>query len=298
MDSKQLKYTLLLALTALIWGIAFVAQSEGMKAVGPFTFNASRMLVGAVALAPVIRGMDAARARSGQRIPVDKRALLLGGVCCGAALFVASSFQQSGMQYTTVGKSGFLTAMYIVLVPVLGVFLGRRTRWALWLSVALAVTGMYFLCISGETGVNRGDVLCLLCALFFACHIMVIDRFSPRMDGVRLSCVQFLVCALLSAVAMAIFEKPTWAGLRAACLPILYAGVMSSGVGYTLQIISQKHVNPTLASLVMSLESVFSALAGWALLGQSLSGRELFGCALMFTAIILAQLPLGRKKAA
>ena len=289
---KQLKYSLLLLLTATIWGTAFVAQSQAMDSVGPLAFNAARMFVGGVALLPVIRLMDALRHKGGEpAAPGSKRDLAIGGLCCGVVLFTASAFQQTGIMYTTVGKAGFITALYIVLVPLAGVLFGRKIGLSLWAGGALAVAGMYFLCMTGEAGVNRGDVLCFFCALFFTGHILVIDHFSPRVDGVRLSCLQFFVAGAISLVAMFIFEKPDMAGMLAAWLPILYAGVLSSGVGYTLQIIAQKNVNPTLASLIMSLESVFSALSGWAILGQRLSGRELMGCALMFAAIILAQLP-------
>ena len=292
---KQLKYSLLLLLTATIWGTAFVAQSQAMDSVGPLTFNVARLFVGGVVLLPVIRLMDGLRRKSGEApAPGSRRDRIVGGLCCGAVLFAASAFQQTGIMYTTVGKAGFITALYIVLVPLAGVLFGRKIGAALWAGVALAVAGMYFLCMTGETGVNRGDVLCFFCALFFTGHILVIDHFSPRVDGVRLSCIQFFVAGAISLVGMLLFEKPDMAGVLAAWLPILYAGVLSSGVAYTLQIIAQKNVNPTLASLLMSLESVFSALSGWVILGQGLSGRELMGCALMFAAIILAQIPKKR----
>ena len=292
MNREQLRYSLLLVLTALIWGTAFVAQSQATDDVGPFTFNAARLLVGGVALLPCIRLLDGLRARRGEKAAGgSKKALITGGVCCGAVLFAASGFQQAGIAYTTVCKAGFITALYIVLVPLAGTLFGRRTGPALWAGVALAVAGMYLLCMTGEAGVNRGDLLCLACALFFTAHILVIDHFSPLVDGVRLSCVQFFVGGVLSLAAMLLFEKPDWPRVSAAWLPILYAGVLSSGVAYTLQIVAQKHVNPTLASLIMSLESVFSALSGWLILSQRLTGRELAGCALMFAAIILAQLP-------
>ena len=185
-----------------------------------------------------------------------------------------------------------------MLVPIIGLIFGRKTGAAVWISVALAVVGMYFLCMTGSLSLGRGEALCMLCALFFAVHITVIDHFSPDVDGVRMSCIQFFVCGGLSAVLMFLFEKPDIHKIVSAWLPILYTGVLSSGVAYTLQIVAQKNVNPTVASLLMSLESVFSALAGWAILGQGLSGRELFGCALLFAAIILAQLPIGKRKTA
>lgn len=299
MKAEKLKNSLLLVLVALIWGVAFVAQSEGAKDVGPYTFNAVRMIIGGLVLLPCIKIMDAVKEKEPDA-PREKggRTLWLGGLCCGAALFLASTLQQVGILYTTAGKAGFITALYIVLVPVLGLLFGRKTGAAVWISVALAVVGMYFLCMTGSLSLGRGEALCMLCALFFAVHITVIDHFSPNVDGVRMSCIQFFVCGGLSVVLMFLFEKPDIHKIVSAWLPILYTGVLSSGVAYTLQIVAQKNVNPTVASLLMSLESVFSALAGWAILGQGLSGRELFGCALLFAAIILAQLPIGKRKTA
>lgn len=299
MKAARLKNSLLLVLVALIWGVAFVAQSEGAKDVGPYTFNAVRMIIGGLVLLPCIKIMDAFKAKEPDA-PREKggKALWLGGLCCGVVLFLASTLQQVGLLYTTAGKAGFITALYIVLVPILGLFFGRKTGAALWISVALAVVGMYFLCMTGSLSLGRSEALCMLCALFFAVHITVIDHFSPNVDGVRMSCIQFFVCGGLSAVLMFLFEKSDIHKIAAAWLPILYTGVLSSGVAYTLQIVAQKNVNPTVASLLMSLESVFSALAGWVILGQGLSGRELFGCVLLFAAIILAQLPIGKKKTA
>ena len=222
-------------------------------------------------------------------------ALLAGGICCGLALFVASNLQQIGIQYTTVGKAGFITALYIVLVPVFGIFLKKRAGIRVWVSVALAVAGLYLLCITDRLALGKGDILVLLCAVVFAVHILVVDHFSAKTDGVRMSCIQFLVCGLLSGVCMLLTEHPEMRLILQAWQPILYAGVFSCGVGYTLQIIGQKGTDPTVASLILSLESVVSVLAGWLLLGQRLSVRELGGCALMFAAILLAQLPERRQ---
>ena len=218
-------------------------------------------------------------------------ALLAGGICCGLALFVASNLQQIGIQYTTVGKAGFITALYIVMVPVFGIFLKKRAGIRVWVSVALAVAGLYLLCITDRLALGKGDILVLLCAVVFAVHILVVDHFSAKTDGVRMSCIQFLVCGLLSGVCMLLTEHPEMRLILQAWQPILYAGVFSCGVGYTLQIIGQKGTDPTVASLILSLESVASVLAGWLLLGQRLSVRELGGCALMFAAILLAQMP-------
>jgi len=279
----------LLVLTALIWGVAFVAQSVGSEHVGPFTFLASRSLIAGVALLPLI----AARRRTSPapKTPADKKNLWLGGLLCGCALTVASAFQQIGIAQTTVGKAGFITALYIVIVPLFGLFLKKRIPLAVWLGVVLAAVGMYLLCITEGFSISRGDFFVLLCAACYSVHILVIDHFSTRVDGVRMACIQFFTCGILSGVVMLIAEKPTADVLMAAWLPILYAGLLSSGVGYTLQITAQKNVQPTTATLLMSLESVFSVLAGWVLLGQSLSPRELLGCVLVFFAILLAQLP-------
>jgi len=297
---KQTVSVFLLILTALIWGVAFVAQSVGGDKVGPFTFLASRSVIAGIALLPLIavRSRSAsAKNREATKAPVKN--LWTGGILCGCALAVASAFQQIGIGGTTVGKAGFITALYIVIVPILGIFLKKKVLPAVWCGVALAAVGMYLLCIKDSFSLSRGDFFVLLCALCYAVHILVIDHFSPLTDGVKMSCIQFFTCALLSGIFMLIFEKPTPDAILSAWLPILYAGLFSSGVGYTLQIIAQKNLPPTLASLIMSLESVFSVLAGWILLGQALSARELGGCALVFAAIVLAQLPEGmfrRKK--
>ena len=212
------------------------------------------------------------------------------------ALFLASNLQQFGIKYTTVGKAGFITALYIILVPVLGLFMRKRVQGKVWVSVVLAVAGLYLLCITDGFSLGVGDLLVLLCALMFSVHILVIDYFSPRTDGVKMSCIQFFVCGILSGIAMLIFEKPSLDAILQAWMPILYAGVLSCGVAYTLQIVGQKDMDPTVAALILSLESVVSVLAGWVLLGESMSLRELSGCGLMFAAIILAQLP-GSKEA-
>lgn len=292
MNRKTLAANLLLLLTALIWGIAFVSQRVGMDYLGPFTFLCSRSILGGLALLPVII------LRGSRKSPVPApagslRDLLLGGILCGGALFVASALQQIGIQETSVGKAGFLTAMYIVLTPLCGLFVGKKVPLRTWAAVGLAVIGMYFLCLlgSGSTGLSRGDALELLCSLCFTGHILIIDRFAGRVDGVKMSCIQFFVCGLLSGIFMFLFEAPNWSALRAGWLPVAYAGILSSGVGYTLQIIAQKDTDPTVASLLMSLESVFSLLAGWVLLNQRLSGWELLGCGLMFAAIVWVQLP-------
>lgn len=298
MKQSSAKNLCLLFVAALIWGTAFVAQSVGMDHIGPFTFNAVRSLVGGIALIPVILFFN--RRKSPERRETERanrKTLLLGGVCCGLALGVASCLQQVGIQYTTVGKAGFITALYIVIVPILGLFFHKKVGAKLWISVVVAILGLYLLCMSGSLRLSWGDFLVLLCALCFSAHIMVIDYFSPKVDGVEMSCIQFFVAAVFSAVLMLAVEGvPDPHAVAISWMPILYTGVLSSGVGYTLQIIGQKGVNPTVASLVLSLESVISVLAGWVILGQSMSSREILGCVLMFGAIILAQLPERKKK--
>ena len=285
MKTGQMRNSLLLLLTAFIWGAAFVAQSVGGEAVGCFTFNGVRSLIGALVLLPVIWLMDAKKKE-------DQKTLITGGICCGVMLFIASNFQQFGISFTTVGKAGFITAMYILIVPILGLFMKKKPGLQVWLGVVLAVMGLYLLCMtSGSFSLSKGDFLVLICAGFFSLHILIIDYFSPKVDGVRMSCIQFLVCGILSMVMAFIFETPEVSVILSGWLPILYAGVLSCGVAYTLQIVGQKNMDPTVASLILSLESVFSVLAGWLILNQTLSLRELSGCVLMFLAIILAQLP-------
>ena len=286
------KNAFMLILTAFIWGTAFVAQSVGMDYLGPFTFNGVRSLIGGVALIPCIWLLQKLNDKSE---PVteerNRKDLLIGGISCGVLLFAASSLQQVGIQYTTAGKAGFITAFYIVFVPVLGIFLGKKTGWKVWTAVILALAGLYFLCITERFTIGKGDIFLFACALVFSLHILVIDYFSPKVEGVKMSCIQFLVCGIISLPFMFLLETPRMGAIVDAAWPLLYAGVLSCGVAYTLQIIGQKNVNPAIASLILSLESCFSVLAGWVILGEKLSVRESIGCILMFAAIILAQLP-------
>lgn len=292
MNKYTLRQSLILLLTATIWGVAFVAQSVGMDYVGPFTFNAVRNFIGGMVLLPCIAILGKCNNKKETVVKENRKTLFAGGITCGVILFIASSFQQFGIQYTSVGKAGFITAMYIVLVPLFGLFLHKKSGTKLWVGVLLAVVGMYLLCMkSGEMTIQVGDILIFLCAITFSFHILTVDHFSPLVNGVKMSCIQFFTCSALSAVCMFLFEEPRMSMICAAWLPILYAGVLSCGVGYTLQIIGQKGLNPTIASLIMSLESVISLLAGWIILGQKLSTRELIGCVIVFAAIILVQLP-------
>lgn len=292
-----LKNSLLLLLTATIWGVAFVAQSVGMDYVGGFTFNMARSLIGSAVLLPVIwfMGRNSSKKAEEAQGSSSRKDLLWGGLACGILMCLASNFQQFGIKYTTVGKAGFITACYIVLVPILGLFLKKKCSPFIWLAVAMSVEGLYLLCITDGFSIGKGDILVLICAVLFSFHILVIDYYSPKVDGVKLSCIQFLVCGILSGIPALIFEKPEMCAVLTAWQPILYAGVMSCGVAYTLQIIGQKNMNPTVASLILSLESCISVLAGWVILGQQLSAREIAGCVIMFAAIILAQLPQKEK---
>ena len=297
------KNTFLLLLTAFIWGVAFVAQSVGMDYVGPLTFNAVRFIIGAIFLIPCIAFLDKLKEKENQAAgkntpaaPQNKKVLITGGICCGIAIAAASTLQQYGIAYTTVGKAGFITALYIVIVPILGIFLKKKPRLIIWFSVLLALVGLYFLCMTDSLSFSKGDTLVLLCAFVFSLHIMIIDHFSPMVDGVRMSCIQFAVAGILCGIPALIFEHPTFSSLIAAWAPVLYAGILYCGVAYTLQIVAQKNYDPTVASLLLSLESVFSVLAGWVILHQSLSPREIFGCVLVFIAIILVQLPAPKAK--
>ena len=308
MKNKTTRNSFLLVLTALIWGIAFVAQSEGGKAAGPFTVNCIRSFIGGLVLIPVIKIID--QINPDNKKPVtkkEKNTLLLGGICCGTALFLASSFQQLGLYLgTPAGKAGFLTACYILLVPILGLFIKKHCGFNIWIGIVITIIGLYLLCMSDSLSFQLSDLLVLICALLFAVHILIIDHFSPLVDGVRMSCIQFLVCGALGVFPMFFSEMghslegimkwlPNLATFSA-WIPILYAGVMSCGVAYTLQIIGQRYAEPAAASIIMSLESVFGALGGWVVLGQGLEGRELLGCMLMFSGTIVTQLSVLMKK--
>lgn len=320
--NRKMKGNLMLLVTALIWGTAFVAQSTGMDHVGPFTYNGVRNLIAAIVLIPVVLFFDRMKADGTLSTPeptvsedtsesvgskskgrettasVNRRSYM-DGIICGIFLFIASSFQQYGISMTTAGKAGFVTALYIVIVPVLGIFLHKKVTPLIWISVAIAVAGFYLLCIKEGFTIGTGDLLVLCCAFFFSFHILVIDHFNEgNVDGVRISQAQFLTVAVLSVLPVLLTELPagdTWrlfgSALWSARWSILYTAVMSSGVAYTLQILAQRYTEPTTATLLMSLESVFAALSGWLILHEHLSLKEFIGCALVFAAVILAQLP-------
>lgn len=302
MRTNWIRQNVLPVLAALIWGTAFVFQSVGADYVGPFTFNAARSAVAFLFLLVLCVVLRLMRKRAGEEesrhsFPTYRRDLALGGVCCGVALTVAANLQQKGIESTTPGKAGFITALYIVIVPIFGLFLKKRAPKSIWLGIVLAVAGLYCLCITEEFTIATGDFYILLCAFCFAGHILVIDHFTQKVDGVEMSCIQFLVVALLSAVGMLASETPTWEAIRVCAWPILYVGIFSSGVAYTLQIVAQKDSNPTVVSLLLSLESVFATIAGAIAFGDKMSGKEYLGCVLMLAAVVLAQLPERKKTA-
>ncbi len=293
MNKFALRQSLLLIFCATIWGVAFVAQSVGMDYVGPFTFSAVRNVIGALVLLPFIAAINNRNKKASlEETKEQKKTLWIGGIVCGFFLFIATNLQQFGILYTTVGKSGFITALYIVLVPIVGIFFHKKITVKLGVGVAIAVVGLYFLCLTdGNLTLQKGDWYLLGCALTFTFQILAVDHYSPLVSGIKLACIQFTSCAVFSGICMFIFENPSIENILAAWLPILYAGALSSGVAYTLQIIGQRDMNPTIASLLMSLESVISLIAGWIILGQKLSNRELMGCVIMFAAIVIVQLP-------
>lgn len=288
MKTLNIRNSLILLLTATIWGTAFVAQSLGMNYLGPFTFNMVRCIIGGLVLIPVILVFDKISPKKKQ----SSKALISGGIICGILLFLASNFQQIGIKYTTVGRAGFITACYILIVPILSqLFFKKKCGINIWIAVFIALAGLYLLCINEGFSVGKGDLLVLICSVLFSFHILAIDHFSPLADGVKMSCIQFFVCGILCIIPALLTEEIIVADIFKAKLPVLYSGVLSCGVAYTLQIIGQKNMNPAIASLILSLESCISVIAGWLILNQHLSKRELIGCGFMFAAIILAQLP-------
>lgn len=294
MNKKKLFANLGLLLAALLWGSTFVAQSAGANLVETFTYQSTRSFIGGIVLLPVILLRDRSAKRRPEYQPPtkkDKKLLLIAGICCGIALTVAACLQQYGIKFTTVGKAGFITSLYVIFVPIAGLLFKRRVRPIIWASVALAAVGMYLLCMTESFSLSFGDTYVLICAICFTVHIMVIDHFDRYCDPVKMSCIQFFTSGIISAVLMFIFEKPDINNILAAWLPICYAGVLSSGVAYTLQIVCQKNTEPAVASLLMSLESVFAVLSGAIILGQIPTKREALGCVIMFAAIILAELP-------
>lgn len=298
--NKKLQSDIMLLITAIIWGSAFVAQKAG-AVLEPFTYNGIRMLIGGLVLIPVIfafqklgRGGDIVEKTEAEKA-AEKKILIKGGLACGIVLCIASNLQQFGLYFETdAGKAGFITSLYIVIVPILGLLLKKKVRPIIWFCVALGAVGFYLLTMAGKgTGfsLQTGDFFVLLCAVAFSGHIMVVDHFSPKCDGIKLSCIQFLTVGVISIFLMFIFENPVLEDIIDCWLPIMYCGVFSSGVAYTLQVVGQKHAEPTVATLIMSLESVFAVLFGVLIAGESLSLVEGIGCIVIFIAVIIPQLP-------
>ena len=278
------KGNVLLFITAVIWGMAFVAQSVAMDNIGPWTFTCLRSYIAGITLTILMPFFHAEKKKDSY--------LWKGGLACGICLCISSILQQFGVKFTTVGKAGFITALYVVIVPILSMFFGKKISKKMVCCVALSVMGLYFLCMKETLTITKGDMFVLFCALGFAVHILVVDYFSKKTDGVSMSCIQFYVVGILCTIPMLVIEKPSLDSIALALVPILYAGVLSSGAGYTLQIVGQKDTDPTVASLLMSLESVFAAIGGFLLLHQTMTTKEVIGCMLTFMAIILSQIPI------
>lgn len=295
MKYNQMRQVVFPILAAFIWGTAFVAQDLCADSIGTFAFNATRYFIAVLALLVVILISDKVKKNKPTLTAQEKKAankqLWLGGLCCGAALAIASNFQQAGLVAgTDAGKAGFITALYVVLVPVFGLFFKRKVSLPTWIAVVLSVVALYLLCIKGDFSLAPGDLLVLVCAVCFAVHILVIDHFTAYCDGVKLSCLQFLFAGIISTICMFIFEDVDFAAILSCALPLLYVGIFSCGVGYTLQILAQKDSNPTVVTILLSLESVFAVIAGAIILKQQMTVREYIGCAIMFAAVILAQI--------
>ena len=288
-----MKSNLMLLIAAAIWGFGFVAQRLGMNFLEPFAFNAMRFLLGTLSLLPLLWFLSR-KTSTATIIEPDKSSILKGGVICGLVLFAAATFQQYGLFYTTAAKAGFITGLYLILVPILGILLRHKTGISIWLGALLALAGLYLLSVNDNFTMARGDTLIFIGALFWAFHILVIDHFSSRVDPIQLSAVQFLVCGALSLGVSFVFETPTIESILACWKPILFAGVVSVGIAYTLQVIAQKNANPSHAAIIMSLEAVFAAIGGVWLLDEILSSRAWFGCALMMTGMLLSQVKFKR----
>ena len=279
-------------LTAMIWGTAFVAQSVGADYLEPFTFNAARAVVGALTLLAFILFTRRFETDKAKEAHGSKKDILIGGILCGLIITIAMNIQQIGMEETAAGKAGFLASLYILVVPVVGIFFKKKIPLNVWIGVLIGTLGLYFLCVTESFTIQKSDTYVLVSAFMFSMHILVIDHFSAKVSGVYLSCVQFVVAGILSGILALVAETPTIADIVRAAGPVLYIGIVSCGIGYTLQIVSQKGSNPTMVSLLLSLESVFSVISGAIILGEQMSGREYFGCVLMFTAVILSQIPV------
>ncbi len=291
MHARTYRADALLLLTAIIWGFAFVAQRVGMEYLGPFTFNGVRFALGSLSLVPLLLLTKSSASPAKLLVPrASRKTKVLGSAAAGLFLFSGASLQQVGLVYTTAGNAGFITGLYVVIVPILGLFLGQRTYMGAWLGAVLATLGLYFLSITEALTIAWGDLLVLIGSFFWAAHVLIIGRMSPRMDALKLAITQFAVCSLLSLLTAVALESPTWEGLGQAALPILYGGLGSVGVAYTLQVVAQKDAHPAHAAIFLSMEAVFAALGGWWLLNEILTPRALLGCGLMLTGMLLSQL--------
>ena len=289
MKTQALKTDLLMLIAAAIWGFAFVAQRQGMETMGPFLFNGVRFLIGVVALSPVVWYLSK-KPKPDHKAEVSTRKLLIAGTMAGLLLFTAISFQQVGLQYTTAGKAGFITGLYIFFVPLIGLFFGQKTGSGTWLGATIALIGLYLLSIKEDFSIAEGDLLQLICAVFFASHVLYIGYFAKRMDPLKLSLVQYVVTGVLSLIIAIVIELITWEMIKQTAIPLLYAGVMSTGIGYTLQVVAQQHAHSSHAAIILSLEGAFAVLGGWLLLDEYLTTRGLVGCGLMLTGMFLSQL--------
>ncbi len=291
----------LLVITSFIWGTTFVAQSDAMDHIGPFTMNGLRTLIAVIVLFPTLLVADKLQNKRptllGTTDKKEKKKVLLAGLLCGVFIAFASTIQQFGIAYTSIGKSGFLTTLYVVFVPLIALIFGKRIKWNGWIAVVLALVGMFFICIEKDEPINIGDILTIISALFFAIHIMLVDHYVEKIDGIRLSCMQFVVCSVLCLICAVIFEKIDINAILNASFSIVYAGLFSAGLGYTLQIIAQKWVEPNVAPLIMCLESVFALFSGAILRNEVMKTQVYVGCVLVFIAIVLAQINFKSKKA-
>ena len=294
MKGKTIQSSLILLLTAAVWGFAFVAQRMGMEHIGPFTFNAIRFFLGAISLIPLIRLLPDAKGTIYK--PHNTRHFYLWGILTGIALFAGSSFQQIGIVYTTAGNAGFITGLYVIFVPILGLFLKHKTSPVVWFAAFMAVVGMYFLSVTEDFKINYGDILVLISAVFFAVHVLVIGHVTGMYNALKISVVQFFTCGLMSTAAALLFETISLDGIEQALVPILYGGLVSVGVGYTLQVVGQKYAKPAPAAIILSTEAVFAVIGGVWILHETLDNRALFGCCLMLAGMILAQIPFRLRK--
>lgn len=289
MKSQAIKADILMLIAAAIWGFAFVAQREGMETMGPFLFNASRFFIGALVLSPLVWYLSK-KNLSPNKAEVSTKKLLLAGTIAGLFLFIASSFQQVGIQYTTAGKAGFITGLYIFFVPLIGIFLGQKTGSGTWVGAFVAVIGLYLLSINEDFSIAQGDLLQLVCAVFFAAHVLAVGYVAKRMDSLKLSLIQYFVSGFLSLFIAIAIEVITWEMIVDTAIPLLYAGIMSIGVGYTLQVVAQQHAKSSHAAIILGLEGAFAVLGGWLILDETLSTRGIIGCGLMLSGMFLSQL--------